>query len=289
MSTVAEACGAGGRKPVFICDFSPPRGADLGFVDQAKHLSTDFVCVAYGPGKSVRVDSAAAAHEIKQRSGKDVVFNLATRDMNKLALQSHLLGAQVLGLENVLVVQGDRFNEKDLAAVKDVNDFRPTEFIRAIKSMNQGLDYKGLKLRTPTQFCVGASVDLGKGVVTEAALAVKKVEAGADFLTTQPIFDPANATEFRDTYGSLARKDIPVPVFFGLQVLQKDGVIFANVPEGIKSDLERGRQGSDIAVELLHSFVENGIRTIYIVPPIMKGGLRDYEAAQRVLEVAAAL
>ena len=79
---------------------------------------------------------------------------------------------------------------------------------------------------------------------------------------------------------------ISQPVFFGLQVLIKDGVIFSSVPQGVRQDLEAGRDGADIALELLRRFLDYGVRRIYLVPPILRGGARDYAAAQRVLEGA---
>ena len=106
MAKVTKMCSEGRNRPVFICDFSPPRGADPAFLDGARALDADFLCVAYSPGKSVRVDSVIAAHAIRQKAGKDLVFTIATRDMNKLAIQNHLLWASLLGLDNVIVVGG---------------------------------------------------------------------------------------------------------------------------------------------------------------------------------------
>ena len=131
-----------GDKPVVICDFSPPRGSDAALLSGAQSVSPDFFSVAYSPGKAVRVDSVIAAHAVRQQTGRDVIFTLATRDMNRLAMQNHLLGADLLGLENVIVVGGDIFTPRDLDVVKDVRDFRPTELVSSIKAMNQGLDYR---------------------------------------------------------------------------------------------------------------------------------------------------
>ena len=75
-----------------------------------------------------------------------------------------------------------------------------------------------------------------------------------------------------------------MPIFLGLQILDAKGLIFGEVPESTKQDLENGREGTDIAIELLHRFVAGGVTNIYLVPPIFRGGLRDYEATQRVLE-----
>ena len=283
MSKVTEKC-HGSDRPVVICDFSPPRGSDPALLSGAHSVSPDFISVAYSPGKAVRVDSAIAAHTIRQQTGREAIFTLATRDMNRLATQNHLLGAAMLGLDNVIVVGGDAFTQRDLDAVKDVRDFRPTELIAAIKSMNEGVDYKGLKLRVPTDFCVGATIDPGRGIEREARLTSAKASAGADFFITQPIYDLSIVERFKDGYDSVAGERLSKPVFWGLQVLDARGLVFGDVPQFIREELEGGREGVDIAVDLLHEFLAAGITNIYLVPPILRGGLRDYEAAQRVLD-----
>lgn len=283
---VTDRCSTQGNETMFICDFSPPRSADPRALEPARSLDADYINVAYNPGKAVRMDSAMLASSIKSQTGKDAMFNLSTRDMNKVALQSHLLGAQMLGLENVVVLRGDVFTEKDLEKVKDVSDFTPTGLIKSLDTMNQGIDFRGSKLRAPTELCVGGSIDLGRGIHTEAALAHSKAMAGAQFFITQPIFNTDDISAFSGAYSAITGQELTQPVFFGLQILQKDGVIFSSVPEGVRTDLDEGREGTDIALELLEKFQAAGIKRIYLVPPIMKGGARDYEAAQTVLKQA---
>ena len=223
---VTDLTASRGDRPVFICDFSPPRFADWNVVQRAAELSADFLCVAYNPGKAVRVDSAMLASTIKTHTGKETVFNLATRDMNRLALQTHLLGAQMLGLENVVVVKGDDFTARDLERVRPVDDYLPTELIRGAAALNQGVDFRGSQLRAPTDLCVGASIDLGRGIQTEAALAHRKVQAGAQFFITQPVFSLAEIDAFHGAYREAAGHGVEVPVFFGLQVMIQGGVVF---------------------------------------------------------------
>jgi len=113
-------------------------------LDRVKGLSADFISVAYNPGRLVRMDSRTAAYAVQQRTGTDVVFTLATRDMNKIATGSQLLGAQTLGLENVVVVQGDRLTERETEqGASAVDDFTSTSLIASIAAMNNGLDYRG--------------------------------------------------------------------------------------------------------------------------------------------------
>ena len=285
MVKVTERCFETTGRTTFMCDFSPPRGgASEAFVRPS--IEADFISVAYNPGKAVRVNSAMLAAFIKNNGEREVTFTLATRDMNKLALQSLLLGAQLLGLENVVVVQGDPFTQRDLQRVKDVGDFTATGLIAAITEMNQGTDYREGQLRAPTGFCIGATLDLTRDIQQESRLAHRKVGAGAHFLITQPIFDVAEAQRLKETYAELSGQELGLPVFFGLQVLEKDGVIFSSVPEQVRRELEQDRSGVDIALELYQRFREAGLNNIYLVPPIRRGGARNYTAAQAVLDGA---
>lgn len=270
-------------RTLIACDFSPPRSADLAFANDAATLAADFICIAYNPGRAVRLASSTAAAILQRRPGAQTIFNLATRDMNKLAMQTHLLSAQALGLENVLVLRGDPFPERDLRLVKPVDDYSPTDLLRAIKEMNAGFDFRGTRLQAPTSLCAGAAVDLGRPLAGEAALAARKVEAGAEFLMTQALFAGATVTEFRGLYQQLAGHSLDVPVLYGVAVMVKDGVLFADMPERYRKDLANGRPGTDIALEVVGDLRRAGCDAFYLVPSIMRGGARDYAAAQAVI------
>ena len=282
---ITERCYEAAGHTCFICDFSPPRAGDAAILRQAA-IDADFISVAYNPGRAVRVNSAMLAAAVKQQVGREVSFTLATRDMNKVALQSQLLGAQLLGLENVIVVQGDPFTHRDLERVKAAADVTPTGLIAAITGMNQGRDFRESQLRAPTDFCVGATLDLSRGIQKEAGLAGRKVRAGAQFFITQPIFDVADATRFQDAYNEASGEALRLPVFFGLQILEADGIIFSSVPQKVRDQLAEGRSGVEIALELYQKFQESGLHNIYLVPPIRRGGVRNYGAAREVLAAA---
>ena len=285
MTHVTDRYGAGGPGgPLVMCDFTPPRSGDPAVLDRLKGVSADFFCAAYNPGKLVRADSVAAAHAVRERTGVETVFNLATRDMNKIALQSRLLGAQMLGLENVIVMHGDELTERELGlGVTSVRDYSSTSLIAALRAMNDGQDYRGAALTAPTDFCIGATLDLARDLAAEAALTKRKAEAGAHYFITQPIYAPEERERFLALYEEAAGGPLAVPVLWGVQVLDKDGVIFGNVPAGLRAQLDAGRDGAEAAGELLAALVEAGVRGFYLIPPILKGGRRDYEAAQRVL------
>ena len=268
-------------RPGFICDFSPPRSGSISEARRAD-IPADFISVAYNPGRAVRANSAMMAAAIRRETGRETVFTLATRDMNRLAIQSLLLGAQMLGLENVVVVQGDQFNNRDRALLA-VNGYRPTELIAGIRAMNEGTDFRDSSLREPTAFCIGATFDVGRGIDDEAELAIRKMEAGADFLMSQPIFNPDDAHRFRESYERQSGAALSIPVFYGLQILEPGGVMFSTVPDSVSAELESGRSGVEIAVELYGRFQDAGLRNVYLMPPIRRGGARDYGAAREFL------
>ncbi len=282
MARVTELCHEAAGQPCIICDFSPPRSGQP-VTESAASLNVDLVSVAYNPGRSVRTDSAMLASHIRKTTGRDVVFTLATRDMNVLALQSHLLGAQLLGLENVIVVQGDPFPDRGLRLVQSAAGYPATGLIGGIAGMNQGVDFRDTRLEAPTNFCIGAAVDLGKGVDREARLANRKVQAGTEFLITQPIFSVEQASEFENAYSGIAGRPLSVPVFYGLQVMEPDGLSFAYVPAEIRDKLDSGCPGPELAAELYRRFQASGRHNLYLVPPIRRGGSRGYAATRDFL------
>ena len=284
MTTVVEKRRQSGDSLLVICDFSPPRGSDPALLEPALHLGADFISMAYNPGRSARVSSPLAAHWVRERSGRDVVFTLATRDMNKVATQSLLMGASLLGLDNLIVVKGDSFSESDLRSVKSVDDFTPTGLIKATAEMGEGIDFRGRKLRSPSRFCVGATLDLGKDPNREMALARRKADAGAEFFLLQALFEPARLRRFVDDYSERYGGPLEQPIFCGVQVPAPDGLSFGSVPGWVSSDLAKGRPGDQIALQLIYEYRDAGFTSIYLVPPVFRGGRRDYEAAQRVLE-----
>ena len=284
MARVVDRAFAVSGKPAFICDYSPPRSGRPEDV-LAPPEAADFVSAAYNPGRAVRMNSVSTAAVLRDRYHADPIFTLATRDMNRLALESMLLGAQSLGLENVIVVAGDPFGSRDTAAA--VNDYLPTELIAAIAGLNAGSDHRGGNLRAPTDFCIGATVDLGRGIKQEAELAARKTAAGAQFLITQPVFDPEDIGRFADAYADAANEPLIVPVFYGVGLMDPDGVSFAAVPHWVIDGLAGGRSGVDIALQVWQSLRGAGATDCYLVPPIRRSGARNYDAAREFLEQAA--
>ena len=212
-----------------------------------------------------------------------MVFTVSTRDMNRMAIQSMLLGADLLGLRNVVVVAGDPYRAEDLGWAVPVSDYRPTELLADIGRLNEGTDFRGLSLRSRTGFCRGATIDLGGDLGRQVALTRRKTLAGAEYFLLQALYEPDRLARFEEAYADAFGEEISRPIFCGVQVPTPGGVTFGELPALVAGEMEAGRDGVEIAIELIWRYSEAGHTNVYLVPPIMRGGRRDYEAAAGVL------
>ena len=285
MTKIADIHSQSGSQPLFICDFSPPRGAAYDHIDVAHTLAADYLSVPYNPGKSVYANSAFAAHSVRATTGKEVAFTVATRDMNILAAQSLLLGAALLGLQNVIVVRGDNFTPAELRYTKCVNDRTATSLIRSIASMNEGTDFRGRALEMQADFCIGATIDTNRDIDSEVALTRRKVDAGAHFLITQPGFTPEAPLNFLEAYRRTYGEQPSIPIFFGIQMITAASRSFSPIPQAVRDEIDSGAAAADIAARAIEGFLVSGITSFYLMPPILPGGERDYESARLVLNI----
>lgn len=284
MTKIADIHAQRGGGPVFISDFSPPKGGHYGDMGAAASLDAHCLSVPYSPGKSVYANSAFAAHYLKVATGREAAFTLATRDMNILAAQSLLLGASLLDLQNVIVVRGDDFTAAELVSAKPVHDRTPTALIRSIAAMNGGRDFRGRALDYPTDFCIGAAIDTGRGLDAEVSLTHRKLEAGAHFFITQPGFSPEASLRFLEGFERAYGAQPSAPIFFGIQMVARGSRSFSAVPQWVRDELNAGVASSDIAIRAIQAFLAAGITDFYLMPPIFPGGARDYQSAAQVIE-----
>ena len=284
MSKIADIHARHSGEPIFICDFSPPRGASYTDIDSALSLNAHCLSLPYNPGKSVYANSTIAARAVKSHTGKDVAFTIATRDMNILAAQSLLIGAALLGLQNVVVVRGDDFTATELRRTKPVHDRTPTALIHSVRNMNEGIDFRGRPLSDPTDFCIGATIDANRSIESEVRLAHRKIEAGAHFLISQPGFTTEAPLQLIQAYEQSYGASPAVPLFFGIQMIALGSRAFSPVPKNVQSSLRAGVGPADIAIRTINSFIEAGITAFYLMPPIFPGGARDYRSAAEVLD-----
>ncbi len=284
MKSVLEALQKRDPKPFVVCDFSPPKGGAEDLLNHLTELTPDMFLVAYAPGKSVRINPIFVADWIQVQVNIPSIFTMSTRDMNKNAIQSLLLGAQLKGLDNVFVVKGDEFTTHDLDLQNSVNDYMPTDLMASIKVMNERRDFLGKELNYPTSFCIGAALDISRPWEKEAWLTKVKIERGCDFLISQPVFDPELPSKFMEFYRVEVGENLNVPIMWGIQMVDKNTVSFATVPEWVCKDLQDGHLPYEITIDLIERYLEKGIDTFYLIPTIFRGGRRDYLSAQAVIE-----
>jgi len=162
-------------------------------VDKARklyHAGIDAINIHDGPRASARMSALALASIIQKEVGIETVLHIACRDRNVIGMQSDLLGAWALGLRNILAITGDPpklGNYPDATAVFDVDAIGLTNIINRL---NHGLDIAGNPIGDPTGFCVGVGVNPGAINLDEELKRLGwKIEAGAEFMITQPVFD----------------------------------------------------------------------------------------------------
>ena len=284
MTTLVELVAKSNQKPFIVCDVSPPRGGSTQLLEGIADVTPDMFFVAANPGRTVRASSSAVAQWIESNTKIPALFAMTTRDMNKTAMQTTLLGAHVMGLRNLVVVKGDNFTTTRGCADVSVKGFTSTEFIRSVKKLNKRTDFTGRVLSEPTDFCVGSTLDTSRDWGSEITLTANKIRCGSDFLIAQPNFDPVVTEQFLEQYQGNQRSELNVPIMWGVQIMSRDSISFTDVPEQVTKELALGNAGYEIALDMIHKYQEIGINHFYLVPPIFPGGRRDYESAQAVIE-----
>jgi len=179
---------------VTLVELVSPRGVppakELAKARRLHHFGIDAINIPDGPRASARMSALALACLIQREVGIEAVLHFACRDRNVIGMQSDLLGAWALGLRNVLAVTGDPpklGNYPSATAVFDVDAIGLTNVIRRL---NHGLDLAGNPIGEPTGFSIGVGVNPGAINLDEELRRLDwKIEAGAEYMVTQPVFD----------------------------------------------------------------------------------------------------
>jgi len=179
---------------VTLVELLPPRGCNPAKVlEAARFLSDaeiDAINIPDSPRASSRMSPLALAVLIERKIGIEAVLHYCCRDRNILGMQSDLLGAHALGLRNILAITGDPVKSGDYPDATSVFDIDSIGLTNLIHSLNFGRDIGGRRLKAPTSFHIGVGVNPGAvNFDEEMHRFYWKVEAGAEFAITQPIFD----------------------------------------------------------------------------------------------------
>jgi homocysteine S-methyltransferase len=230
----------------------PPRGVNaermLADVAALERAGIHAVNVPDGPRAQSRMGAVMTSILIQQRVGIEAVCHYCCRDRNLLGMLSDLLGASALGLRNVLLITGDPPKMgpyPDATAVFDIDSIGLTNLVR---NLNHGLDPGGNAIGEPTRYCIGVGCN---PAALDAAVELRrfryKVEAGAEFAVTQPVFDVAQLERFLHDV-----EDFHIPVVAGIWPLvsARNAEFLANevpgvvVPEEVITRMRRANDKS---------------------------------------------
>lgn len=221
MSKLKETLAEG--KFVVTGEIAPPKGVNLKkYIREAEEYLKGRVCavnVTDNPSAVMRLGSLATCHSLIE-DGMEPVFQLTCRDRNRLALQSDLLSAGALGIENVLCVTGDCTRLGDHPEAKPVFDLDSVQLVKTVSRLNEGYDLTGHELEESWTFFAGAVVSPAfEPIEAQIIKMKKKIDAGARFFQTQAVYQPE---QFEDFMNKVAKFD--VPVLAGIIVLKSAGM-----------------------------------------------------------------
>jgi homocysteine S-methyltransferase len=257
---------AAGEK-VYSVEISPPKGTDVSsLIEKVKlceKFGIDAVNIPDGPRASSRLSAMITAIKVRQLCENiETILHFCCRDRNIIAMQSDLLGIQAVDLKNVLIITGDppKLGEyPDATAVFDLDSIALT---RVVSQLNRGVDIAGNNLPTQTALVTGVGANpVSSDLDREIDRYKKKVEAGAEFSITQPVFDEKSLFKFLEL-----TKDCKIPVIAGIWPFTsyKNAEFMANEVPGVvvppeilqrmsktKDQHDGKREGVEIAMELM--------------------------------------
>lgn len=273
------------KERTIIVELDTPRHLDTTtFMEGASKLydaGVDAVTMADNSLASPRISNMAMGSMLKLQNNIRPLAHITCRDRNLIGLQSHLMGLDALGIHDILAVTGDPTKIGDFPGATSVYDVSSLELIQLIKQLNEGISFSGKSLRKKANFSIAAAFNPNVRVLDRAVKRLeKKIECGADYFITQPVYTKEKIQEIYE-----ATKHLATPIFIGIMPLTniRNSEFLHNEVPGIKlSDevLERMRacgedresataEGIQIAKELIDTAAElfNGI---YIITPFFR-------------------
>lgn len=247
-------------------ELNPPRGCDPGRIlrkaELLKEGGVDAINIPDGPRATARMSPMAISVLIEQRVGIETILHYCCRDRNLLGMQSDLLGATALGLKNILIITGDPPKLGDYPQATAVFDVDSIGLTNLVYRLNHGMDLGGNKIGKPTRYLIGVGVNPGAhDLDLEIHRFEWKVDAGAEFAITQPVFDVGLLERF------LSRiEHVRIPIIAGIWPLASyrnaeflhNEVPGVRIPEEIIRRMERAElekrskvEGIKIAQEAL--------------------------------------
>jgi 5,10-methylenetetrahydrofolate reductase len=243
-------------KFVVTSEIGPPKGVDIKeMLDDAMLIKgkVDAINVTDLQSSVMRVGSLAVCHLLKDL-GIEPIFQVTCRDRNRLALQSDLLSAGILGIENLLLLTGDYPTLGDHPEAKPVFDLGSVQLLEVARTLQEGKDMKGNSLKGAPKFCMGAVVNPGADPLEPEIIKMEnKINAGALFFQTQAVYDIELFKRFLD-----ASKHLKTTILGGIVLLKSAGMAkFMNknvagvfVPENLIKEMEATKDKSATSIDI---------------------------------------
>lgn len=288
-----------GKKFLATVELDIPRGLDMSSVTDgasflAKH-GIDAVNISDGARARLRVSSLTLAKIVQDMCGIEVVAHLACRDRNMVGLQSELLGAELMGVRNILAVTGDPAQIGDYPYATSVYDIDAIGLIRALNSMNKGLDLMGNPITgsesRATHFLIACGANpVADDMEREIHRMEQKISEGCEVIFTQPIFEMPVLERWVELLKPFRKNSkmmlgiLPLRSSRHAEFLHYE-VPGMNIPQWIHDRIgkrntteEQSKEGIDICVEFLRD-ARSLVDGVYMMPPFKK-----YQMAVDILE-----
>ncbi len=277
------------KSKVITAELMPPRGGDpVRSLKIAQLLKDKIHAVNITDGsRAVMRMCSLAMSKLLLENGIEPVMQISCRDRNKIALQSDILGANALGIKNILCITGDSVKAGDQPDSKAVHQFESVRLLQQIQAFNKGIDPTFGELPDKKTFIyAGAAADPScKNKRSLENRIRKKKEAGAQFIQTQMVMEKENLIKFCEKISN----PLEIPVIAGVFLLKsyKNAIFInkyvpgANIPESILNRLKDAKdplkEGIQIAAEQAHDFfnIANGVHLMavkseHLIPEILE-------------------
>jgi homocysteine S-methyltransferase len=255
----------GAREFVVTVELDPPRGHNIEKLVQGakllKERGVEIVDINDGSLGRVRMSVLPTAMLVRDATGLDINMHFTCRDRNLMGIQADLLGAHAVDIRNILAMTGDPPRTGDYVNATAVFDVDAIGLIRILAGMNRGLDATGTSIGEPTSFCVGVALNpAAEEPAREMERFLAKVEAGARWVQTQPVYDLDVLDRF------FARSRPPIPLLVGIMPLHSsrhaeflhNEVPGITVPDAVRARMkDAGERGLRAGVEMAQTLLRD--------------------------------
>lgn len=256
---------------IVTAEVGPPKGTDVSEMKEHIDLLKDKVHglnMTDNQSSVMRLSSLVGCHIIKEMGGTPIL-QMTGRDRNRMALQSDLISAAVLGIDTVLCLTGDHITMGDHKEAMPVHDLESVQILKALRTLETGKDLAGNALKGAPQFCAGAVVTPEADPIKPQLLKFeKKVKAGAEFFQTQAVYDTDKLKRFMDYAGAFDTKilaGIVLLVSANMAKFMNKNVAGICVPENLVNEMEsvqkadQLKKGIEIAGRMIRKIKEEKI------------------------------